>query len=150
MLPEEIVNVEVWAWTEKRLYTQQKIQLENEKALPMWCYGAFRKTGSCRSDRRICPNFGSRNNATPNLALGFRRAFGYLTSEGTAHKDLYAVDLRTGQRTRIVRDLRCNPRLSPDAGYIVWWSDPDSAWFAWNAATGAVARMTDNGTVLLR
>ena len=31
LLPEEIVNVEVWSWTENRMYTQQKVQLESDK-----------------------------------------------------------------------------------------------------------------------
>ncbi|HRI61203.1 MAG TPA: hypothetical protein PK228_15795, partial [Saprospiraceae bacterium] len=31
LLPEEIVNVEVWNWNDKRLYTQQEVMLESEK-----------------------------------------------------------------------------------------------------------------------
>ena len=63
------------------------------------------------------------------------------------HKVLYEVNLESGDKRLIVKDLRCNPRLSPATKYIAWWSDPDSAWFAWNASTATIARLTDNRTV---
>jgi len=148
LLPEEIVNVEVWAWTEKRLYTQQEVQLENEKKRSFPVLWRIPENRFVPLGSPEMPELRFQEQRDAELALGFTEEpyADYLTSEGTAHKDLYAVDLRTGRRNRILRDLRCNPRLSPDAGYIVWWSDPDSAWFAWGARTGAIARMTDNGT----
>lgn len=149
LLPEEIVNVEVWNWTDKRLYTQQEMQMENDKKRSYPVLWRIPENRFVMLGSPQVPELRFQEQRNAELALGFTEepyAF-YLTSEGTAHKNLYAVDLRTGDQTLIVRDLRCNPRLSPDAKYIYWWSDPDSAWFAWNAASGAIARMTDNGTV---
>ncbi|MCK6695649.1 MAG: prolyl oligopeptidase family serine peptidase, partial [Thermoanaerobaculia bacterium] len=44
----------------------------------------------------------------------------------------------------ILKDRRCKPRISPATGYILWWSEPDTAWFAWNALKNTTARLTDN------
>lgn len=149
LLKEEIVEVEVWTWTDKRMYTQEEIRLENEKKR---AYTVVYHTGS----RRFVPlgtpeipelRFEEKRNS--NLALGIAEEpyAQHLTWEGAAHKDLYAVNLETGDKKLIVRDLRCNPRISPLGKYILWWSDPDTAWFSWNARTAAIKRLTDNRRV---
>lgn len=149
LLPEEIVNVEVWAWTDGRLYTEQEVKLDNEKkrAYPVvWHVGSKRFVPLGSPD---LPELRFQEQRDADLALGFTEEpyAHYRTSEGAAHKDLYAVDIKTGDKKQIVKDLRCNPRLSPAAKYIAWWSDPDTAWYAWNARTGLINRLTDNRTV---
>jgi dipeptidyl aminopeptidase/acylaminoacyl peptidase len=47
-------------------------------------------------------------------------------------------------KTPVSIRMRGNPQLSPAAKYITWWSDPDSAWFAWAANTGQTRRLTNN------
>jgi dipeptidyl aminopeptidase/acylaminoacyl peptidase len=149
LLPEEIVNVEVWTWQDKRLYTQQEIRLENDKkrSYPVvWRVPEKRFVPLGSPD---VPELRFQEEKNADLALGFtEEPYAHLlTSEGAAHKDLYAIDLKTGSKNQIVKDLRCNPRLSPAGKYIAWWSDPDTAWFAWNARTGLANRLTDNRSV---
>ncbi|GAB4496042.1 MAG: prolyl oligopeptidase family serine peptidase [Saprospiraceae bacterium] len=149
LLPEEIVNVEVWNWQDKRLYTQQETRLESDKkrAYPvLWRVPEKRFVQLGSPD---LPELRFQEQRDAELALGFtEEPYAHLlTSEGTAHKDLYAVNLETGSKKLIVRDLRCNPYLSPTGKYIAWWSDPDTAWFAWNSRTGLTNRLTDNRTV---
>ncbi|MFN0035809.1 MAG: prolyl oligopeptidase family serine peptidase [Saprospiraceae bacterium] len=149
LLKEEIVDVEVWAWNDKRLYTQEEIRLEGEKKR------AYPVVFHTRQNRFVplgspdLPELRFQEERNAQLALGFSEEpyTAYITSEGTAHKDLFAVNLETGEKKMIVKDLRCNPRLSPSAKYIAWWSDPDTAWFAWNARTSVIARLTDNRSV---
>jgi len=149
LLKEEIVEVEVWAWNDKRLYTQEKNRLESEKKRS---YPVVYHTGQNRFVPLGSPElpelrFQEQRNA--NLALGITEEpyTSYITSEGTAHKNLVAVNLESGDKRMIIKDLRCNPRLSPSAKYVAWWSDPDTAWFAWNASTSTIARLTDNRSV---
>lgn len=149
LLKEEIVEVEVWAWNDKRLYTQEEIRLENEKkrAYSVVYHPRLNKFVSLGSPELPELRFQEQRNA--NLALGISEESytQYITSEGAAHKDLYAVNLESGEKKLIVKDLRCNPRLSPAGKFICWWSDPDTAWFAWSAATASIKRLTDNKTV---
>jgi len=149
LLPEEIVNVEVWAWTESRIYTQQEIQLENEKKRTYPIVWHTRKNRFVSLGSPGLPELRYTESRDANLALGFTEEpyTQYIMSEGVAHKDLYAVDLTSGDKKLILNDLRCNPRISPQAKYIAWWSDPDTAWFAWNARTATNLRLTDNHTV---
>lgn len=149
LLPEEIVNVEVWNWQDQRLYTQREVMLESDKkrAYPVvWHTGPKRFVPLGSPD---LPQLRYQEQRNADLALGFTEEpyMNYVTSEGTAHKDLYAVDLKSGDKKRIVKDLRCNPQISPAAKYIAWWSDPDTAWFAWNARIGTIARLSNNREV---
>jgi dipeptidyl aminopeptidase/acylaminoacyl peptidase len=149
LLKEEIVDVEVWTWTDKRLYTQEETRLDAEKKRSYPTVFYTRKKNFVPLGSPEVPELRFQEERNADRALGFTEEpyAQYLTSEGTAHKNLYAVNLENGEKRLIVKDLRCNPRLSPEANYIAWWSDPDTAWFAWNARTATIARLTDNRTV---
>jgi len=149
LLKEEIVDVEVWVWNDKRLYTQEETRLENEKKRSFPVVFHTGKNRFVPLGSPDLPELRYQEQRNANLALGITEEpyTKYITSEGTPHKDLFAVNLESGDKKMIVKDLRCNPRLSPSAKYIAWWSDPDSAWFAWNASTATIARLTDNRTV---
>ena len=146
LLPEEIVNVEVWNWTEKHLYTEQKVQIELEKKRAFPAVWHLKKDQIFALGSRNIPQIRFQEQRNAPLALGINEDIyaQYLTSEGTAHKDLYAIDVKTGKNQRIVTDLRCDPRLSPEAQYIAWWSAPDTAWFAWQARNQQTVRLTNN------
>jgi dienelactone hydrolase len=145
LLPEEIVNVEVWTSGDPRMYTEQNKRLEAERKRS---YPAVWHT---RTGRFVAlggpdlPEWRFQTQRDADRALAFSEE-PYLQSaswEGAARKDVYAVDLKTGQRQLVVNGRRVQPSLSPGAAYVVWWSDPDSAWYAWKAANGATARLTD-------
>jgi dipeptidyl aminopeptidase/acylaminoacyl peptidase len=146
LLKEEIVDVEVWTWTDKRLYTQEEIRLEAEKKRSYPVVFHTRKKRFVPLGSPEVPELRFQEERNADLALGFTEEpyAQYLTSEGAAHKNLYALNLENGEKKLIVKDLRCNPRLSPSTKYIAWWSEPDTAWFAWNARTATIARLTDN------
>lgn len=62
LLKEEIVDVEVWNWTDNRLYTQQEVQLDNMKKR------SYPIVWHSRKNRFVplylkCPNCDFRNNA---------------------------------------------------------------------------------------
>jgi dipeptidyl aminopeptidase/acylaminoacyl peptidase len=149
LLPEEIVNVEVWSWTENRMYTQQKVMLESDKkrSYPVVWHTSKNKFVPLGSQE--LPDIRFQAQRDVDLALGVTEE-PYLKAsswEGAAHKDVFAVDLNSGDKKLIAKDMRCNPRLSPAGKYIAWWSDTDTAWFAWGAQHGSIARLTNNRSV---
>lgn len=146
LLKEEIVDVEVWNWKDSRLYTQQEIQLDGlrKRSFPVVWHTRKNRFVALASPDIPELRFQESRNADVALAFTEEPYAHYLTSEGTAHKNLYAVDLQSGDKQLIVKDLRCNPYLSPEAKYITWWSDPDSAWFSRNIRKAATVRLTDN------
>jgi dipeptidyl aminopeptidase/acylaminoacyl peptidase len=149
MLKEEIVDVEVWSWNDKRLYTQEEIRLENEKKRSYPMIYHIKKNSFVQVGAPEVPELRFQEKRDLNIALGYTEEpyLDQITSVGTPNKDLYAVNLETGERKAVVKNLRCNPRLSPSGKFISWWSDQDTAWFAWNAATATIAQLTNNRTV---
>jgi acetyl esterase/lipase len=149
LLPEEIVQVEVWAWNENRIYTQQELRLEADKKRS--CAVVFHSSGSSfvPLGSPAIPELRFQEERNAALVLGFTEEpyASAISWEGTAHKDLFAINVNNGDKKMITRDLRCNPRLSPGGRFIAWWSDQDTAWYAWNAGTAQIARLTDNNKV---
>jgi len=146
LLKEEIVEVEVWSWQDQRMYTQEKNRLDREKkrAHSVVYYPRSYRFVPIGSPDLPELRFQEQRNASLALGINEEPYAQFVTTEGTAYKDLYAVNLETGAKKQIVQSLRCNPRISPAARYIAWWSDPDSSWFAWNARTSTIARLTTN------
>lgn len=146
LLPEEIVNVEVWSWTESRIYTQQKVQLENEKKRSYAVVYHTAKNKFVALGSPEMPEIRLQEQRDADLALGITEEpyAKYISWEGVAYKDLYAVDVNSGDKKLIVKGLRCNPRLSPSGKYIAWWSDPDSAWYAWSLRSEKNVQLTNN------
>ncbi len=146
LLSEEIVNVEVWSWTGNRLYTELEKRVDADKKR------SYPAVYHIRSDKFVplgspeLPEWRFQEERNARLALAFTEEpyAHYVQWEGAAHKDVYAVDVESGDKRLIVKDLRCKPSLSPAGRYLLWWSEPDSAWFAWNSQTSMITRLTDN------
>jgi len=149
LLSEEIVQVEVWAWNENRIYTQQEVRLEADKkrSYPVVFHTA--KSRFVPLGSSAIPELRFQDERNTELALGYTEEpyASAISWEGAAHKDLFAVNVNTGDKKMIAENLRCNPRLSPAGQYIAWWSEPDTAWYAWSASTAQIARLTDNNKV---
>lgn len=146
LLDEEIVNVEVWNYTDGLLHTNQKTLVDREKKRTydvVW-HVAQQKFVPLASKNMPETVFEGERNAP--VALGYTEE-GYqqlITWEGAARRDLWLVDLSTGSRKEIAKGLRGSPRLSPGANFAVWYNEPDSAWFAYNVKTGSLSPITNN------
>jgi dipeptidyl aminopeptidase/acylaminoacyl peptidase len=146
LLPEEIVQVEVWASSEKHLYTELKNKVEQDKKRAFPAVWDLKEKQIVFLGSLEVPELRFQEQRNASLALGFNEEpyAQYLSWEGTAHKDVYAVYVNAGKNQRIITDLRCEPRLSPEAKYIAFWSARDTAWFAWSARNNQIARLTNN------
>jgi dipeptidyl aminopeptidase/acylaminoacyl peptidase len=149
LLPEEIVQVEVWSWTQNRLYTEQVNRLEADKKRTYPAIYHLKDKRAIQLGDPELPEWRFQEQREAPMALAFtEEPYTPLNQwEGTAHKDLYAVDVQTGNRRLIIKDLRGNPRLSPGANYVLWWSDPDSCWYAWQGKNAQTLRLTNNQQV---
>ncbi len=145
LLPEEIVNVEVWSSQDDYLYTMQKKRLDEEKKRS---FPAVFRTAENRFVAVGSEDFQVRFTASrdADLALVFseKNYSQQLIWDGVAHLDLFALDLKTGDKQLIVKNLRGQPQISPSGKYAFWYSQPDSAWFVWNAQNAQILRLTDN------
>ena len=149
LLPEEIVSVEVWSYNDKKIHTQQKVQLENEKKRSYWAV-FHTQTGAVvplASPDMPDINFADQRNAP--IAVGYTSEPYQLsgTWEGGAKFDVSMLDLKNGNRSVVANSVRGFPQVSPAGKYIYWYNELDSAWFAYTVSTKNLIKLTDNATV---
>jgi dipeptidyl aminopeptidase/acylaminoacyl peptidase len=146
LLEEEIVNVEVWNYKDGRLYTNQETLVDNEKKRSydvVW-HIADNSFVPLASPDLPELSFGDERNASVALGYSEEPYLQLLSWEGTARRDLWLLDVKTGVRKEIAKGIRGTPRLSPQANYAFWYSELDSAWFAYSVKTGTLAQITRN------
>ncbi|HFA48812.1 MAG TPA: S9 family peptidase [Bacteroidetes bacterium] len=146
LLDEEIVNVEVWSYTDGRLHTQQKARLDREKKRSyrtVWHVdeNKFVQIGSADLPEA---KTGSEGNADVALAYTEDGYLQLISWEGSARKDLFLIDLKTGNRKEIVKGLRGNPSFSPAANYVFWYNRIDSVYQTYSVKNGSIETITKN------
>lgn len=149
LLDDEIVNVEVWSYNDGLLHTHQKSLLDREKRrnYDVVFFPDENRFVSLADEKMPEITYAEKRNAS--VAIGYTDAqYQQLISwEGSAHRDVWLLDLKTGERKEIINGLRGNPSLSPNARYAYWYSEPDSAWFSWDTSTGVLRQITNNRSV---
>lgn len=148
LLEEEIVNVEVWNYTDGILHTQQEVLADKERKR---AYDAVwnLSTGdfSALSDEEMAEMaYAPDRNAS--TAIGYDEKPYQLTAswEGKTRRDIYQVDVNSGERKLVVSGLGGNPRVSPQARYAFWYNERDTLWQAYSMRTGELYRLTNNRT----
>lgn len=135
LLEEEIVNVEVWTSQDPRLYPHEEARLEEEREKAYTCVYHLGDGTVVQLGDEALPEIrmGDEGNASVALGLDETPYLQQISWEGfPVRKDVYLVNVSTGQRERIAENVAGNPRLSPMAEYVYWYSHPDSSWFAYS------------------
>ncbi|RME12298.1 MAG: hypothetical protein D6816_01110, partial [Bacteroidetes bacterium] len=149
LLEEEIVNVEVWSYTDGRLHTNQKTMVDREKrrSYDVVYYSKEKRFVPLADEDMPEMSFAEKRNA--DVAIGYTEEpyLQLISWEGRSRRDVWLVDLKTGERKEIIKGLRGFPRLSPNAKFAYWYSDLDSAWFAYKVETGTLKQITTNEEV---
>lgn len=144
LLDEEIVNVEVWSYTDNRLYTHEEAELEKEKkrAYQAVCHLDQRKLVQLGSPDRPEVRLGDEGNADFALALNDVLYQKQLSWNGFPPcQDVYLLDVRSGTERLVQAGVCGRPKLSPKGEYVYWYSAPDSAWYAYSVADGQTRQL---------
>ncbi len=150
LLEEEIVNVEVWTYKDKKLYTHQKIDKEQDAKV---AYAAVYDTNSGKiiqlgSSQVPQVLFGNEGNAGHCLGINDDPYKERISWEGfPPYSDIYAIDKSTGSSTLIKSEVRGEFKISPGGKYAYWYDVIDSAWFTYRFDTKKIHQVTTNENV---
>ena len=137
LIPEEIVNVEVWTYDEPRLYTVQELQVKNDKKKAFLSLYDFNqnKMISVANTEYDMARYGNEGNS--DYAIVGNRTPYMLESQWTAQRpmDIQRVDLKTGERTNLGTKIYGGNGVSPKGNYLFGYSRKDSTWFTYNLKT---------------
>ncbi|MBY0433855.1 MAG: prolyl oligopeptidase family serine peptidase, partial [Cyclobacteriaceae bacterium] len=144
LLPEEIVNVEIWRGEDEYIYPQQNRQLEAEKKRSYLSVVDLGEKQIYQLGSREVPTIEMGDEGNASIVLGetnvpYRKM---ITWDASAYSDFYITNLRSKQQKIIAQRVKGNASLSPKARYAYWFSLADTAWFAHSVATEKTVRLT--------
>ncbi|HFB99536.1 MAG TPA: S9 family peptidase, partial [Phaeodactylibacter sp.] len=147
LLEEEIVNVEVWSYTDKVLHTRQKNRLEKEKKRAYLTVYDISKNRFQQLGDLMVEDVRTGDEGNADIVLGYDQKPYEITTSwegGPSHKDLYINKLGENGWQIIARNIRGTPHLSPHAKYVYWYSTPDTAWFTYSIENRKITQVTNN------
>ncbi|MEZ4905588.1 MAG: hypothetical protein R2822_29415 [Spirosomataceae bacterium] len=148
LLPEEIVNVEVWHWQDTKLQPQQKVTLERDKKksyLAVW--NIINNTLVQLADVEV-PEVELAQEGNADFALGHSNIrYSNQHWDWNSREDIYLINTRDGAKKLLKETVHGNARLSPESKFVYWFSNPDTAWFAHELATNKTLQITNNKAV---
>lgn len=146
LLEEEVPQVEVWASSDGRLYTQQNVQLSRDKRQ---AYTAVFDVASGEVTRLAgleVPDIDLGDEGNAPVALGssdlpYQQMISWI---GDTYYDIYRIAVNTGERRKLDFVAKGRPSISPAGKYFYWYSDPDSAWMAYSLANDQLRTLTSS------
>ncbi|MET0517381.1 MAG: prolyl oligopeptidase family serine peptidase, partial [Burkholderiaceae bacterium] len=141
----EPLKVDLWHWKDGLLQSQQKVRAERERARS---YRAVVHLATAAAAARFVqlatpdmPELQVNENA--RVALGSSELpYQPLQSWDGSYRDVYAVDLQSGERRALTRKLRGTAKLSPTGRYALAFEPEKKQWTAWRMADGQALALT--------
>lgn len=145
LLAEEIVNVEVWTWNDDYIYPQQNSRLNADKRRSYVSVIHLNDNRIVQLANEKMPSLelGDEGNASVALAENETPYLKMRTWDTDVYKDLQLVNLRDGSVQPIQQKVKGNARLSPKANYVVWFSNPDTAYFSYSINTKKIVKLNE-------
>lgn len=135
------IKVDLWHWKDPELQTVQKVRADQEKKR---AYRAVVTVADGRFVQLATPDIPEIDLTDEGTAGIARSSVPYLplVSWDASYSDIYALDLATGEKRRVVEKARYGATLSPDGRAIVTYDVGARAWFGVDLATGARTDLT--------
>ena len=131
ILEDEVANLEVWSYTDPRMYTQQKVLLDREKKRSYQAMLNLSTKQALSLGNDTIPDVQIGDEGNSRYALGSNDA-PYLVQTswegGPACRDLYIIDIQTGSKTLFAKSVCGSPAISPGGKYAYWFNSPQSKW----------------------
>ncbi|MDH3497327.1 MAG: prolyl oligopeptidase family serine peptidase [Gemmatimonadota bacterium] len=148
---DERVTVDVWHWQDAELQPMQLRRLEQARrrsflAVAQLPSGRVVQLADTLVDALTLPD-GDDGPYGLGEADGPYRAL--ISWDFPAYRDVYAVDLETGRRTRLLEGTQATLTLSPEGRYAAWFDLRERVAYARHLASGRTLRLTDAVTVPL-
>ncbi|NVK49841.1 MAG: S9 family peptidase [Cyclobacteriaceae bacterium] len=144
ILDEDRVSLDIWGWQDDEI---QPMQLRNKSREEKRAYKAVVDLGSKQikqlEDREV-KNLMLPSKIENEVAIAwtdqpYRREYSWNIQIG---RDIYLVDLNTGARTLIEKDVPGMPSISPAGKYATWYASRDSAWVAYDLQSNERINLT--------
>ena len=143
LLTEEIVKVEIWHGEDPYIYPMQNVRLESEKKRSYLATINLNTNKMVQLGNEQIPSVELGDEGNASLVYGesdapYRKA---ITWEGGVPQDLYLFNLTDGDSRKIATAIRGTAGLSPKANFVYWYSEPDTAWYAYSVKNENIVKL---------
>jgi len=131
----EPIKVDIWSWTDPELQPMQKVQADEEKKRNYLavCHLKDKKIVALGSEN--LPEIRLSDDGQKALGID-NRPYRKLISWDRMYADLYTVDIRTGQRIKILEKFPPRIDFSPCGQYLIFYDDILNTWFTYGLVNG--------------
>lgn len=131
-IPEiDRVKLDIWHYKDDRLQPQQLVELNgDEKKSYLAMYDLNWKKLVQLGDEDLADVIISKS-GNADLAIGLDADRTGTQWTGEVEYDVYAVDVNTGKRKPVVKDLIAVPQLSPKGSFISWYDPRKKQFYTW-------------------
>ncbi len=150
LLADEIVNVEVWTWQDDYIYPMQNRRLEADKKrsyVSVIHLNDNNKIVQLANEHLPSIQTGNEGNSVVALSENETPYLVMRTWDVDVYKDLTLINLQDGSTQIIQKKVKGNARLSPASNYVVWFSNPDTAWFSYSITGKKTVKLTEGTKV---
>lgn len=135
---DEKVHVDIWNWLDKETQPMQKKKLSRDKNPAYKCVYHIKsqkivplESEELRSVR--VPDKGNLNTGFSYVDTPYKRAQSW---SGRWSGDIYKVDLFTGEKTLLVKDVAGRPSIAENGKWLVYYVCSDSLYYSLNVESG--------------
>ncbi|HEX2166340.1 MAG TPA: prolyl oligopeptidase family serine peptidase, partial [Longimicrobiales bacterium] len=141
---DEKVVVDIWNWKDPLLQPMQLLQAERERNRTYEAVVHLRDGRIVQLERADLPNVSVALEGDGDIAAGSSNLpYRQEISWGESGSDVYLIDVRTGEATRVLEYSRGNASLSPQGRYLTWFDGEQLAWFAMDTRTRAIVNISE-------
>ncbi|WP_291781304.1 prolyl oligopeptidase family serine peptidase [Cecembia sp.] len=134
ILEEDRVKLDIWGWQDTEI---QPMQLKNrsreESKSYLTVYNLKTKSIVPIADKQVSQvNLDKKRKHKVAIGMDdspYRRNYSWDIQIG---RDVYMIDLETGKKTLVKKEVSAYPQLSPEGKYIYWYDNRDSSWVAYD------------------
>ena len=143
LLNEEKVNVDIWSWKDEKLQTEQLANLKKDKKKNYLTVYHIKSNTVARLESELIDNVKTILKGNANIAFGVSTKPFAIKNTWTypSLKNIYIIDVITGNKKLIVRKTQGEINISAFGNYIFWYQN--SNWFTYNIKTKVKKSLTE-------
>ncbi|MFC2119234.1 prolyl oligopeptidase family serine peptidase, partial [Bacteroidota bacterium] len=143
LLAEEKYKVDIWNWKDYFLQPEQLIKANREKnktflAVYFINESRYLQLGCEKFDDIRIGQKGDADKAITSVS----RKYSHMTSWDAQYYDWYIVDVKTGEKEMIWKEVKFRPSFSPNGKFISFYSLGKRAWYSYDPETKVLVNMT--------
>ncbi len=135
---DDDVDVEIWHWEDDHLMSVQNVRREQERRRSYQALLLLDEDRVVQLADEQLPDVRIPLEGDADRAIGVNPGPYALESswESPNPEDIYLVDVRSGERERLVQGALGAASISPREGFVSWYEPADSAWFVRDLESG--------------